>query len=362
MVTGGYGVHRLSEPGPLPSDRVVVIAPHQDVSEILGQLQDEGVIDSPLIVNVALLLEGNRSNLKSGEYLFKQNASLQDVIDTLVSGKQVLHTLSIPEGLTSLQIVQRLQDNDLLSGDIREVPKEGSLLPDTYKFERGFSRTALIRKMQEDQRRLLAQIWARRAPDLILRTPADVVTMASIVEKETGKADERPRVARVFLNRLSKHMRLQSDPTIVYGLVGGKATLGRGITRAELQQATPYNTYTIDGLPPGPISNPGRAAMEAVVNPARTNDLYFVADGTGGHAFASSLEEHNRNVGHWRQIERSKAAAGAADRRLGAPRMGQRDDRAGRTARRADRRSRRSPGARRPPPFPCRCRSAFPGW
>ena len=306
---GGFGLfawsqHQMLIPGPLEGDRVVVIAPRTEVYEIIVQLEHEGVIESGLLLNVALLVEGNRGKVKAGEYLFKQHASLREVIDTLVSGREIMHSITIPEGLTSEQIVQRLKDNDLLTGDLRDPPKEGSLLPETYRVARGMSRNDLIRKMQDDQKRALDQIWARRATDIPLRSPYELLTLASIVEKETGKADERSRVAGVFINRLTKRMRLQSDPTIVYGLVGGKGTLGRGILRSEVDRPTPYNTYQIEGLPPGPIANPGRAALEAVANPSRTRDLYFVADGTGGHVFAETLEQHNRNVTRWRQIER----------------------------------------------------------
>jgi UPF0755 protein len=260
------------------------------------------------MMNAALVIEGNRAKLKAGEYLFHQHASLRDVIDVVVNGRQILHAITIPEGLTSEQIVQRLKDSDFLAGDVRDPPKEGTLLPETYKVARGWSRSDLVRKMQDDQKRLVEQVWARRAADLPFRTPYELVTLASIVEKETGKADERPHVASVFVNRLHKRMRLQSDPTIVYGLVGGKGTLGRGILRSEVDKPTPYNTYTIDGLPPGPIANPGRAALEAVANPSRTSDLYFVADGTGGHVFAETLAQHSANVARWRQIEKDKAA------------------------------------------------------
>ena len=215
-----------------------------------------------------------------------------------------MHAITIPEGLTTDQILDRLRDSDVLTGDIHETPKEGSLLPETYKVTRGMPRDALIRKMEKDQDDAVKRIWSRRSPDIPLKSPYELVTLASIVEKETGKADERPRVAEVFLNRLAKRMRLQSDPTIVYGLVGGKGTLGRGILKSEVDQPTPYNTYVIDGLPPGPIANPGVAALEAVANPSRTKELYFVADGTGGHVFAETLDQHAKNVARWRQIEK----------------------------------------------------------
>jgi UPF0755 protein len=312
-VAGGLalvaGYKRIQEPGPLSTDKVLFIAPGTDVPEIIAQLEREGVIDSPMMMNAVLVIEGNRSKLKAGEYLFREHASLRDVMDTLINGRQVLHAITIPEGLTSEQVVQRLRDSDVLSGDVREPPREGTLLPETYKVVRGSSRSGLIRTMQDDHKKLVDQIWSRRAADLPIRTPYELVTLASIVEKETGKADERPHVASVFVNRLHKRMRLQSDPTIVYGLVGGTGTLGRGILRSEIDKPTAYNTYTIDGLPPGPIANPGRAALEAVANPSRTQDLYFVADGTGGHVFAETLVQHAANVARWRQIEKDKAAA-----------------------------------------------------
>ncbi len=229
---------------------------------------------------------------------------MNEIESLLAAHKVVRHKVTLPEGLTSDQIVARLRDDDVLVGEIKETPREGSLMPDTYYFERGDTRQSILARMAKAQTRIVDEIWKERAPDLPIRSPGEMVTLASIVEKETGKADERPHVASVFVNRLQKHMRLESDPTIVYGLVFGKGTLGRPISRADLNQATPYNTYVIDGLPPGPISNPGKAALEAVANPARTRDLYFVADGTGGHVFANSFDQHLKNVAHWRQIEK----------------------------------------------------------
>ena len=295
---------RMRDPGPLTADKTVFIVKGTDTPEIISQLEREGVIDSSTAMQIALVIEGKRSNLKAGEYLFRRNASMREVIDTLVGGKQILHSVTIPEGLTSEQIVARLKDIEFLEGEVGPMPKEGSLLPETYRVVRGFSRSDLIRKMQDDQRKVMDVVWSRRSAEIPLRTAYEMLTLASIVEKETGRADERSRVAGVFINRLNKRMRLQSDPTIVYGLVGGKGTLGRGILRSEVEKPTAYNTYTIDGLPPGPIANPGRAALEAVANPSRTAELFFVADGTGGHVFADSLEQHNRNVQRWRQIER----------------------------------------------------------
>lgn len=315
MIGTVLGEERLREPGPLAADKVVYILKGSS-EDIVDKLAEEGVIDSPMFFQAALAirnLRGDKERLKAGEYLFKKQISIDDVLATLVAGKQILHAITIPEGLTTQQVVQRLQDNDVLTGEIRDTPREGSVLPETYKVARGTTRSELLAKMKDDQHRAVEQIWARRAPDLPLRSPYEMVTLASIVEKETGKADERSRVAAVFINRLRKRMRLQSDPTIVYGLVGGQGTLGHSISRAELDKPTPYNTYTIDGLPPGPIDNPGRAALEAVANPSRTADLYFVADGTGGHAFADSIEQHVKNVQRWRQIERDAKEKAAPD-------------------------------------------------
>jgi peptidoglycan lytic transglycosylase G len=187
---------------------------------------------------------------------------------------------------------------------VREIPREGTLLPETYKFPRGTTREQVIQRMQQTHKRVLAEIWERRNPDVPIKSPDALVTLASIIEKETGKADERSRVAAVYVNRLRQKMKLQSDPTIIYGLVGGKGTLGRPIKRSEITQPSPYNTYVIDGLPPGPIANPGRASLEAAANPARTRDLFFVADGTGGHSFTETYDQHQKNVAKLRAIEK----------------------------------------------------------
>jgi UPF0755 protein len=228
---------------------------------------------------------------------------MKDVVETILEGKVVQHQLTIPEGLTSEQIVARLLENDVLSGNIKDVPREGSLLPDSYHFNRGFTREQMLQRMRQAQDRLVREVWDRRNPDLPLKTPDQLVILASIIEKETGKPEERTRIAAVLANRLKQKMKLQSDPTIIYGLVFGKGALGHPLTKSEIAQPTPYNTYVIDGLPPGPIANPGRASIEAAANPARTKELYFVADGTGGHAFAESYEQHVKNVGRLRAIE-----------------------------------------------------------
>jgi UPF0755 protein len=291
-------------PGPLNADKVVMIMREDDGGSIADQLERAGVIESAMWFNVLTLLDGNRGALKRGEYAFKAGMSMNDIENELVAHHVVRYKLTIPEGLTSEQIVQRLRDDTVLIGDIKEPPREGSLMPDTYYFERGDTRLSVLTRMAKMQTKAIEDAWKGRAPDLPIKSPGEMVTLASIVEKETGKVDERPRVAGVFVNRLGKHMRLESDPTIVYGLALGRGTLGRSITKADLNQSTPYNTYIIDGLPPGPICNPGKAALEAVANPARSRDLYFVADGTGGHVFAETFDQHQKNVAHWRQIEK----------------------------------------------------------
>ena len=309
MIAMAWATSRLHAPGPLAADKVVVIPARTDVLDVVTELERQGVINSGLLFNAALLVEGGRSKIQAGEYLFKQKETMQGVMDMIVSGRQLLHSVTIPEGLTSQQAVGRLMADNELAGDVDKAPAEGSLHPETYKFFHGASRAKIIREMQRAQDKILKEVWDRRAADNPLKSPFELLTLASIVEKETGHADERPHVASVFLNRLQRGMRLQSDPTIVYGLVGGKGTLGSGITHAQLLQPTPYNTYLIDGLPPGPISNPGRASLEAVANPMHTSDLYFVADGSGGHVFSATLAQHNKNVQRWREIEKTKAAA-----------------------------------------------------
>ncbi len=308
------GKQRFEAVGPLQQDKIVNIPRGLGIRDIADLLVREGVIEQPAIFIGGVIVLKARDELKFGEYQFAKQASLREVIGTIVDGKVVQHQMTIPEGLTSEQIVQRLLDNDVLSGNIREVPREGTLLPETYRFTRGMTREQLIQRMQQSQQRLIQDVWDHRASDLPLKTMDQLVILASIVEKETGRPDERTRVAAVFVNRLKQRMRLQSDPTIIYGLVGGKGTLGHGITLSEKNQPTPYNTYVIDGLPPGPIANPGRASLEATANPARTKELFFVADGTGGHAFAETLDQHQRNVARWRAIEQQThdAAAPAA--------------------------------------------------
>src|ERR1700716_1093585 len=308
LIIGGggayiYGRQKIEAAGPLQADKIVNIPARAGMTDIADILQREGVIDNNrwAFIGSVFALKA-RSELKPGEYSFQKNASLPDVIGTIVEGKVVQHAVTIPEGLTSEQIVTRLSDNDIFAGSVREIPREGTLLPETYKFPRGTTRDQVIQRMQQAQKRVLAEIWERRKPEIPVKTTEQLVTLTSIIEKETGKADERSRVAAVFVNRLGQRIKLQSDPTIIYGLVGGKGTLGRPIKRSEIQQPSPYNTYVVDGLPPGPIANPGRASLEAAANPARTRDLFFVADGTGGHAFTETYDQHQKNVAKLRAM------------------------------------------------------------
>ncbi len=308
VVAGGalyFGKQRFEAPGPLPQDKIINIPRGLGMRDIADLLQREGVIDQPWVFMGGVLVLKARGELKSGEYQFTKNASLADVVNTIVENKVVQHAVTIPEGLTSEQIVARLLENDALAGQLKEIPREGTLLPETYRFTRGMAREQIIQRMQQAHKRLLQEVWDHRMADLPFKTPEQLVTLASIVEKETAKPEERSRVASVFVNRLKNRMRLQSDPTIIYGLTGGKGSLGRPIMKSEIEQPTPYNTYVIDGLPPGPIANPGRASLEAAANPARTKDLYFVADGTGGHIFSETYDQHQKNVARLRVLEKN---------------------------------------------------------
>lgn len=306
VATFFYAMSVYQNPGPLPTNTNFVVRTGAGLAEIAGSLERNGIItDARIFRHVTSTYLRDGESLKAGEYEIKAGASMKEIMDLLKSGKSILYSVSMPEGLTVKQMFKRLADDPVLEGELpAEVPQEGSLRPDTYKFSRGTKRTEIISQMAAAQQKLVDQIWEKRDPDLPVKTKEEFVTLASIVEKETGKDDERAHVASVFINRLAKGMRLQSDPTIVYGLFGGDGKPSdRPIYQSDLKKQTPYNTYVIKGLPPGPIANPGRAALEAVAHPWKTKDLYFVADGTGGHVFAATLDEHNANVRAWRKIE-----------------------------------------------------------
>lgn len=323
LLVGGMSFtiyNQYESPGPLDAPRVVVIPKGEGRIAIAERLEKDGIISNRWTFVGGHLLQnflGPKKNgeLKAGEYEIKEHASIRDVIETLSEGKSILYKTTLPEGLTSEQIVERLKAEPSLSGEITGVPPEGALLPDTYYFSKGTPRQEILDRMQAEMEKALGALWESRDPELPIRSAAELVTFASIVEKETGRADERDRVAAVFYNRLKKGMRLQSDPTIVYGIVGGQGALGRGITKFDIETKSPYNTYQVSGLPPGPICNPGKSALQAALHPAKTSDLYFVADGTGGHAFSETLKEHNTAVQKWREVEkkRNKQADDADD-------------------------------------------------
>lgn len=299
----------LNGPGPAAREgetTLVVLESGKGVGRIAEVLEESGVVGSATAFALAARLSGAGSDLKAGEYEFASRASLASVLGQVRDGRVVRRSVTIPEGWTSAMAVDALNALSALEGAVAEPP-EGSLLPDTYAYRRGETRQAVIERMQAAHDKLLADLWAERQPGLPLATPEEAVVLASIVEKETGVASERPRVAAVFTNRLRAGMPLQSDPTVIYGVSKGRP-LGRGILASELARETPWNTYRRMGLPPTPIANPGREALAAVLNPPSSDELFFVADGTGGHAFAVTYEQHNRNVQRWRAIERQKAA------------------------------------------------------
>jgi UPF0755 protein len=288
---------------------VVILPKGAHTSEIAADLERAGVIRSGAIFMAAAEATRAAKALKAGEYAFPSKASLQAVIRRIRTGEVVHHRITIPEGTTSRQAVDILMHTDVLTGDI-PTPAEGALLPETYEVVRGESRAAVLQRMMDADDRLLSKLWASRRKGLPYTNIEQAVILASIVEKETALDSERPRVAAVYLNRLSQGMKLEADPTVIYGLSGG-APLGHGLRESELQADTPFNTYLNPGLPPTPIDNPGRASLAAVMDPPVTDDLYFVADGTGGHAFSKTLAEHAQNVLRWRKIEQQRAEAEA---------------------------------------------------
>ncbi len=358
-----WGRQTYSGPGPLTQAICFKVEKGASLSQVSRALSEQGAVSDARIFRIGSEYADKGGKLKFGSYLIQPQSSMVQVIDQLTTGGQstcgrevnfrisvassevVLRELdaatnryeevikfdpateaapveyldaagasdmrwriTVAEGVTSWQVVDALKRADFMEGKIDQLPPEGSLAPDSYEVDKGADRQALIGEMMDRQARVLAELWATRAADLPYDTPEAAMVMASIVEKETGIAEERRQVASVFVNRLRKGMRLQTDPTVIYGVTNGEGILGRGLRQSELRRETPYNTYVIDGLPPGPIANPGRMAIEAALNPDSTEYLFFVADGTGGHAFAVTLEEHNENVAKWRAIEAAQPA------------------------------------------------------
>jgi len=309
-----FGRAQFDANGPLTASTTFFVKRGAGISEVANGLESRGIVSDARIFRYGVRTLGHEDDLKAGEYAIPAGASMREVMNILISGKSIVYPLTIPEGLTVKQIFDRIAADPMLSGPMpKEMPPEGSLFTDTLNFTRGTPRTEIIERMMAAQKKLVDELWASRKPGLPLKDENQFVTLASIVEKETGIAAERPHVASVFLNRLKKGMRLQSDPTIIYGLFGGAGKpADRPIFKSDIEKPTPYNTYIINGLPPGPIANPGKAALEAVANPLDTQDLYFVADGTGGHVFSSTLKQHNENVRKWRETEQQKGNAGGS--------------------------------------------------
>ncbi len=306
LVAIGVAKREFAAPGPLEEEVIVQVPKGADIRETSALLAESGAIGNETLFRLGARYRGEARAIRYGEYRIPPRASMEEILAMMVRGDTVVHRITVAEGLTSWQVVELVRGSEVLTGEIEEVPPEGRLAPETYHVERGQTRAEVIDRMRALQEEILAEAWQKAEADLPLETPEEVLILASIVEKETGVPEERARVASVFLNRLRRGMRLQSDPTVVYGITEGKGPLGRGLRQSELERRTPYNTYVIAGLPPTPIANPGREAIMAVVNPAETDFLYFVADGTGGHVFAETLAEHNRNVRDWREIERER--------------------------------------------------------
>lgn len=306
--------NELSAPGPLTEETVIEVAPGESLAAVAARLEADGIIKDARIMRLKSRLDGTELDIKTGEYIIEKGATVQQVLSILIEGRSVLHKITLPEGRTTAQLLRIIEKDKMLTGDMPEVlPEEGTLLPDTYMFHRGMTRAELIEKMQKAQADLLAEVWPTRQEGLPITTPYEAVILASVVEKETGRADEREEIAALFTTRLKRGMRLQSDPTIIYGISKGeplynKAGQRRTLFRSEIDRKTDWNTYQIDGLPKTPICNPGADAIRAVLNPPETEYVFFVADGKGGHLFAKTNAEHERNVAAYRAYERQEIA------------------------------------------------------
>lgn len=295
--------------GPLAARKEIVIPKGKNVKAIARILQKEGVINSPSIFVLGVRASGNAHKLKAGEYSFPPRSSAKMVMNIMAGGQTYIRRVVVPEGLTSAQVVSLLNNAVGLVGVISQIPKNGTLLPETYHYSYGDTKESILGRMQNAMKRVIAEEWPNRAQNLPLETPEEAVILASVVEKETSIDRERAQVAAVFINRLNKKMRLQSDPTVIYAVTDGRVDLKRALTYADLRVPHSHNTYVVSGLPAGPIANPGRKSIHAVLHPADSQDIYFVADGTGGHVFAATYEEHQKNVQAWRKVSKNRRAA-----------------------------------------------------
>lgn len=317
--TAGWLSYAWNRAGPATKQIVVLVPPRRSSHDIAQQIAKAGAVRSAALFEAELRLRGLSAKVQAGEFALGPGASMADIAAILVQGRSIQHKLTVAEGLTSDMVYKLVKADPILTGNAGPVPPEGALLPETYLFTRGTTRVQLIARMEKAQKRFLSRQWARRAPNLPFTTPEQAVILASIVEKETALPQERRHIAAVFINRLKAGMRLQSDPTIIYGITRGYP-LGRGIRESEIKADTPYNTYEINGLPPTPICNPGKASLVAVLNPDASKDLYFVANGQGGHAFAATIAQQRRNVAAWRAIERARRRADQAPAEKPTPR------------------------------------------
>ena len=308
--TGFWVYGGFTRPGPLQHDTILIVPPSTGINIIAKELASRGIISKAFIFRVGVKFFSEQEVMKAGQYLFTAHLSSRDVVKLLQTGKTVVHRITFAEGLTSTEIAAQLALTEGLTGDLSLPIAEGSLLPETYHFSYADPRSGLIKRMRKGLSKLMMGLWPYRDANLPFKSQREALILASIVEKETGKPSERAHIAGVFINRLRKKMRLQSDPTVVYGITKGQGPLGRSLRRSELRQKTAYNTYTNYGLPPTPIANAGRKSIEAVLHPMKTNDFYFVADGTGGHLFSRTLKQHNRNVSKWRKIEKLRQKGG----------------------------------------------------
>lgn len=315
-----YFSSAIGKPGGTTEDTAFVVERGASGAAIAEDLEEQGLIGDALLFRLANRLYANGATLQAGEYLIPARASVREIVEMMASGDALQHAITFPEGLTIAAAMRIIEQSEVLTGDMPEAPPEGSILPETYHVQRGMTRAALLQQMRDAHDAALTEIWETRQPNLPVRTPGDLVNLASIVERETGVAAERPLVAAVMVNRLRRPMRLEMDSTIIYGVCkrfpdrcnDGRLVNAQGqrrtIRQSEIELNTGYNTYRIDGLPPTPIGNPGRSAMEAVANPAQSNAIFFVADGSGGHAFTATIAEHNAAVARWRQIEAQRLA------------------------------------------------------
>ena len=300
-----WAFQQIEKPGPLATAQVHVVPKGVGMNQIARDLEAAGIIANDKLFRLYARYRKLDSSLQAGEYEFEPDVSMAAVLAKLAAGKTVLRFVTIPEGLTSREAIALVAAAVGMKG-VADLPSEGSILPETYTFTLDENRAALVGRMQDAMKKTLADLWAKRADNLPVKTPEEALVLASIVEKETGLPEERQRVAAVFVNRLNRGIALQSDPTVVYAITKGERDLGRALRFKDLEVKDPYNTYYVAGLPPGPICNPGRDAIAAVLNPIDSKELYFVADGTGGHAFAETLVEHNRNVAKWRKVQKEQ--------------------------------------------------------